>query len=334
MLVNLLHLLAFLALAFAEKSGPALNWKSVAIDASGKFQVAAAAYNNDLHQGYPIYLSDNYGVSWRQSKSPEFDWVNVYSDSTGQTLIAYATHNSSYIPPLQISTDRGNTWTDGAYTSGWKFTSEITGDSNSTLWTVLNPQFYYSSDIGKNWHPATGFSDASVLDGAVDSTGYYRYVVTDYDGFFASYDGQNWQLTTLGNAEIFTSVETDPTGQYVFVLNSKTLKYSTDYAHTWTDLQNFAGSGSPVVIPTFLKITSDHKFVYMLQKSSSSSPTTNLVRFTVSSKTSTIVFSTNNTVNDVAISATSYSMIVSTNASAFYTTKNSGITWMTHTISA
>eukprot|EP01040_Poterioochromonas_malhamensis_P012736 gene12736-13951_t len=92
MLVNLLLLLAFLALALAEKTKgvPTIYWKSVAIDASGKYHVAAAAYNNDWDQGYPLYLSDDYGVNWKQSKSPEIDWRNVYSDSTGQLLIGYA----------------------------------------------------------------------------------------------------------------------------------------------------------------------------------------------------------------------------------------------------
>ncbi len=49
MLVNLLLLIAFLVVAFAEKSGPALNWQSVA---SGKYHVAAAAYNNEWDKGY------------------------------------------------------------------------------------------------------------------------------------------------------------------------------------------------------------------------------------------------------------------------------------------
>eukprot|EP01040_Poterioochromonas_malhamensis_P019023 gene19023-22370_t len=51
-----------MSMTFAEKAGPVLNWKGVAIDASGKYYVAAAAYNNDWDQGYPIYLSDDYGV--------------------------------------------------------------------------------------------------------------------------------------------------------------------------------------------------------------------------------------------------------------------------------
>ncbi len=51
MLMNLLLLLiAFLALALTEKSCLALNWKSVTIDASGEYQVAAAAFNDDWDQ--------------------------------------------------------------------------------------------------------------------------------------------------------------------------------------------------------------------------------------------------------------------------------------------
>mmetsp|Transcript_18641 Transcript_18641/g.20266 ORF Transcript_18641/g.20266 Transcript_18641/m.20266 type:complete len:340 (-) Transcript_18641:167-1186(-) len=338
MLVNLLLLLAFLALAFAEKAGPALNWKSVAIDTSGKYHVAAAAYNNDWDQGYPLYLSDDYGVNWRQSKSPEIDWRNVYSDSTGQLLIGYAVYNSfssSSYPPLYISKDRGNTWETGSSTSSTSFGNDITG-TNSTLWTVISYNLYYSSDIGKNWYKSTnlvnqqGNAYALVRDGAVDPTGKHRYVVADA-GFYASHN--SGQTYTPNYSFVFNSVETDSTGQYVFILNAATLQYSTDYASTWTVLKDFTVSGSPVVTATFLKVTSDNKYVYMLQKSSSSSTTTNLVRFTVSTKSSATVFSTTNTVNDVAVSATGNSIIVSTTASLFYTTNNSGSTWMTHTIS-
>eukprot|EP01040_Poterioochromonas_malhamensis_P015598 gene15598-17484_t len=151
------------------------------------------------------------------------------------------------------------------------------------------------------------------------------------DGLCFSHN--NGQTYTKNFSFPANAIETDSTGQYVFVLNSKNLQYSTDYASTWTVLQDFTVSGSLVVTTTFLKITAGHKYVYMLQKSSSSSTTTNLVRFTVSSKASATIFSTTNTVNDVAVSATGNSIIVSTTANLFYTTNNSGSTWMTHTIS-
>eukprot|EP01040_Poterioochromonas_malhamensis_P015599 gene15599-17485_t len=333
MLVNLLLLLTFLAVAFA---GPALNWQSVAIDASGKYHIAAAAYNNDWAQGYPIYLSDDYGVSWRQSKSPGLDWRNVYSDSTGQLLIGYAAYNSfssSSSPPLYISKDRGNTWTAGSTTAGYPFTSDIT-KTNSTLWTVLNLSLYASTDYGKVWTITGKFMIQQntvytpVRDASLDATGQHRYVVCD-DAFFASHNS-GASYTPYYNL-LFKSVETDSTGQYVFLLNAATLQYSSDYASTWTVLKDFTVSGAPVVTPTFLKITSDNKYVYMLQKSSSSSTTTNLVRFTVSSKASKTVFSTSYWVNDVAISASANSMSVSTTSNLLYTTNNAGTTWMNHT---
>ncbi len=334
MLVNLLLLIAFLALAFAEKAGPALNWKGVAIDASGKYHVAAAAYNNDWDQGYPIYLSDDYGVNWRQSKSPAIDWVNVYSDSTGQFLLGYAAYNSfssSSSPPLYISKDRGNTWETAAYFSA---PFDIIG-TNASLWTVSGTYSYTSDDVAKTWYMTGKIINGSgnyvkVTDIAVDSTDKHRYMTCDGGLCFSHNSGQTYTSNFSFPA---TAIEIDSTGQYVFVLNSKNLQYSTDYASTWTVLQDFTVSGSPAVTTNFLKITADHKYVYMLQKSSSSSTTTNLVRFTVSSKSSKTLFSTTNTVNDVAISATGNSIIVSTTANLFYTTNNSGTNWTTHTIS-
>lgn len=338
MLVNLLLLIAFLGVAFAEKSGPALNWQSVAIDSSGKYHVAAAAYNNEWDKGYPIYLSDDYGVSWKQSKSPEFDWRNIYSDPTGQLLIGFAVYNnySSFsTPPLQISKDRGNTWTTGADTTSFWVRNEITA-SNSSLWTVVNSGWYESADVGKHWSKVANIVNkqstayVSIADGSVDWSGQHHYV--SCDGAFAASHNSGQSYTTYWSV-LSTSVETDPTGQYVFILTDKSLSYSADYASTWTVLKDFTVSGSLVVTPTFLKITSDHKYVYLLEKSSSTSTTTTLVRFTVSSKSSKTVFSTSYTVNDVAISDTGNSMIISTTSNLFYTTKNSGSNWTTHTIS-
>eukprot|EP01040_Poterioochromonas_malhamensis_P017090 gene17089-19561_t len=341
MLTNLLLLLAFLALAFAEKSTSTLSWRTVAIDASGKYHVAAATFNNDLKQGYPIYLSDDYGANWRQSKSPTLDWRNVYSDSTGQLLIGYAGYNSlssSSYPPLYISKDRGNTWTTGAATNSYSltFNNDITS-TNSTLWTVMNSNLYSSNDVAKTWVQSTKIINpsgyvATVDDASLDSTGTNRYVTCD-GGFCASHNSGSSYTGVYNQPEPIHSVETDSTGQYVFTLSSGYLKYSTDHGSTFAVLKDYSVTGSPFVQTTFLKITSDHKYVYVIEKTSSTTSTDtiyDLVRVTVSSKTSTTLLSTSN-LNDVAISATGTSILVST-TSKLYTTSNSGSSWTTHTI--
>lgn len=342
MLTNLLLLLTFLAVTFAEKSTPALNWKTVAIDASGKYHVAAPAFNNDLKQGYPIYLSDDYGANWRQSKSPTLDWRNVYSDSTGQLLIGYAVYNSlssSSYPPLYISKDRGNTWTTGAATNSYSltFSNDITS-TNSTLWTVMNSNLYYSNDVAKTWVQSTKIINpygyvATIDHASLDSTGTNRYVTCD-GGFCASHNGGSTYTGVYNQPEPLHSVETDSTGQYVFTLSSGYLKYSTDHGSTFVVLKDYSVAGSPYVQTTILKITSDHKYVYLIEKTSSTTSTAtiyNLVRLTVSSKSSTTLLSTTNW-TDFAISGTGTSIIVST-TSNLYTTNNSGSSWTTHTIS-
>ncbi len=178
----------------------------------------------------------------------------------------------------------------------------------------MNSGWYESFDVGKHWSKVANIVNkqsnayVSITDGSVDWSGQHHYV--SCDGAFAASHNNGQSYTTYWSV-LSTSVETDPTGQYVIILTDKSLSYSADYASTWTVLKDFTVSGSPVVTPTFLKITSDHKYVYLLEKSSSTSTTTTLVHFTVSSKSSKTVFSTSYTVNDVAISDTGNSMIIS-----------------------
>mmetsp|Transcript_18638 Transcript_18638/g.20263 ORF Transcript_18638/g.20263 Transcript_18638/m.20263 type:complete len:342 (-) Transcript_18638:148-1173(-) len=341
MLVNLLLLLAFLALAFAEKAGPALNWKSVAIDTSGKYHVAAAAYNNDWDQGYSIYLSDDYGANWSQSKSPSLDWRNIYSDSTGQLLIGYAAYNSftsSSYPPLQISKDRGNTWTTGASTSSLSFNKDITAAGNSsTLWTVLNSNLYSSTDDGKTWASTTkilnakGTGYAVIGDGSVDSTGKHRYVTCD-GGFCASHNsGQTW---TTNWSLLASSVETDATGQYVFILTDKAIQYSSDYGSTFTITKDYTVPySSKNLDSTILKISSDHQYVYTLENLYFSSTSWNIARYSLSTKATTYLLTTYDTINDFAFNDAGTNLVVSTTNGKLLTTTDSGFHWTTHNLS-
>lgn len=82
------------------------------------------------------------------------------------------------------------------------------------------------------------------------------------DGGFCS-PHNSGQTYTKNWSFLVTSVESDSTGQYVFILTDKYLQYSSDYASTWTVLPDFTVSDAPVVTPTFLKITSDNKYVYL-----------------------------------------------------------------------
>eukprot|EP01040_Poterioochromonas_malhamensis_P012740 gene12740-13955_t len=334
MLVNLLLLLACLVLAFAEQGSSSIPWKSVALDASGKFQVAAAGYNYNLYKGYPIYLSDDYGSNWKQSKSPALDWRNVYSDSTGQTLVAYAVYNSrisSSTPPLYVSKDRGNTWTTAAPTTNTSFVNDITGNQ-TTLWTVTNSNLYYSNDDAKTWYQSTNIKNkkgtgyAVIGDFSIDTTGQHRYVICDGYLCFSDNSGQSY-LTGL----TATSVETDPSGQYVFALTDNSLWYSINSGYIFQEIKDYTKSGSnATVVPTFLKISSDHKYIYTLEKLYSSSngvTTTYVTRFPVDNPVSSHLLSTTYTITDVAISNNGKTILVSTSDGFLHLTTNGGTNW-------
>ncbi len=339
MICNLLIVFAFLAFAFADKvkETEKLNWKSVAIDASGKYHVAVAAYNNELKKGYPFYLSNDYGDHWFPSNSPKLDWRNVYSDSTGQTLIAYAEYDpvasSSSIPPLYITTNRGGSWQTGASTVDFPVTNEIAGNSNRTLWTSVNSHLYSSNDLGSTWTVSTNIpstSSVAVIGSsvAVDSTGQYIYIICD-GGLCISQDGGK---TFQANYNYFVkTVATDPTGQYVAILTDKYLNFSNDFGTTWKNVKDYTVPGVTAVPKDFLKVIADHNHVFTVESSLETVISYSLVRYDVATYTQRTLFEFFNDVNDIAISSSGKSMVMSTvEEGALFSTSDSGATWWMH----
>ncbi len=156
-------------------------------------------------------------------------------------------------------------------------------------------------------------------DAAVDTSGKHRYVTCD-GGFCSPHNSgqtytKNWSFLVTPLVNMFLSWLTNT---YNILLITRLLGLFYRISLLWCTSRD-------------TQITSDNKYVYLWEKSSSSSTTTNLVRFTISSKSSKTVFSTSYWVNDVAISATANSMSVSTTSNLLYTTNNAGTTWMNHT---
>jgi len=343
MICNLLIVFAFLAFAFADKvkETEKLNWKSVSIDDSGKYHVAVAAYNNESKKGYPFYLSNDYGESWFQSTSPQLDWRNVYSDSTGQTLIGYAEHNSlasSSVPPLYISKNRGGSWKSGASTVDFPVTNDIAGNNNGTLWVSVNSHLYSSSDFGSTWTISTNIpvkdasSSAAVIGSsvAVDSTGQYIYIICD-GGLCISQDGGKTFQADYKN--IIKFVTTDSTGQYVAVLTDKSLRYSTYYASNWKDIKTYTNFKVTAVPKNFLKMISPHKYIITVEATPGTVTTYRVMQYDIGNiyPTEITLFTFYDDVNDIAVSSSGKSMVLSTvDAGVLYSTKDSGASWLVH----
>ena len=107
---NLLLVTAVLCSAnsgFAQtwtKTGPGINWSSVAASADGN-KMAVAGNNS-------IYLSTNSGATWQPSSAPSRYWSSIASSADGSKLVAAAVQGGAAPIPggIYTSTNSGAAW--------------------------------------------------------------------------------------------------------------------------------------------------------------------------------------------------------------------------------
>ena len=83
----------------SSQSGLNVNWKFVAISASGEYQSAVVF-------GGSIWYSTDYGVTWTESSSGTADWNSIAMSASGEYQSAVVFGGS-----IWYSTDYGVTWT-------------------------------------------------------------------------------------------------------------------------------------------------------------------------------------------------------------------------------
>lgn len=130
--------------------GQAHPYKSIAISADGQY-VAAAAYNN-FNTPYLFYSTD-YGATFTQKNFAYSKADGIAISDDGQ-IIAVA-HNSPNIYNIPVSTDGGDTWTDGNQAGEWRSiamsadgTKMIACEYSSTTYTGY---VWLSDDTGATW---------------------------------------------------------------------------------------------------------------------------------------------------------------------------------------
>jgi Immunoglobulin domain len=138
----------------------------VASDSTGQYMAIATGSSTSLVGG--IYLSSDYGLSWKNSTVPSLTiytqippypyWVSLSINSTGQYIYAASSSGSIY-----SSADYGNTW-NLIYTISANLKSIITDTTGSTvIVTTKSLVNYVSSNYGKSWAQTTVPSNLNLM---------------------------------------------------------------------------------------------------------------------------------------------------------------------------
>jgi hypothetical protein len=212
---------------------------------------------------FAIRYSTNYGTSWNDGNvsSTLLYWFSICGTTNGSKLFAFGRTGTSgnQILVLYTSVNQGATWTQvtsGTFT-GLNAVNRVrcSGDGKYLIANVGNVgtgvRYLSSSDSGATWELKTinATIDTGFTQGVnVSRSGAVQYITWTYqDGnvsrVYRSLDyGTTWTQVNQNNGnELFTYIESDSTGRFVWVaryVNINTLGSagyrSDDYGVTWS----------------------------------------------------------------------------------------------------
>ena len=237
------------------------GWTSIASSADGTKLVAVGAYiwdgGGNMYVPFPIYTSDDSGLTWMQTSAPSNVWASVASSADGTRLAAAVGDPYEGNPgSIYISTDSGSTWTQTSAPSNiW---SSIAASADGTKLiaagadALYNPgQIYTSANSGATWSRANAPSNfwASVASSA-DGTklaaviGGPTYAVSPGSIYTSADSGATWAQTTAPS-NVWSSIASSADGTKlvaavgVYGYGSGSIYISADSGATWTQ------SGAP-----------------------------------------------------------------------------------------
>jgi photosystem II stability/assembly factor-like uncharacterized protein len=169
-----------------------LNWWGIASSSTGQYVVAVtngySDYGTQITGGY-IFVSSDYGATWKNASAPYYSYSSVSSDTTGQYLLA--TLENAVIQ----SSDYGMTWTRTIISQGYLDTVSSASSSSGQYLYVASSEAYsesqimYSTNGGTTWNVSTASPTVTWSSVSCDSTGQYLtgtvmngevYVSSDY----------------------------------------------------------------------------------------------------------------------------------------------------------
>jgi hypothetical protein len=173
---------------FERASGaPTGIWKSVAMSyTTGQFVTASQQYGH-------LYLSSDFGQSWKVSTVPRSSWNQVGVSSDGQYQVACGSE-----APIYLSSDYGENWSATGFTGNWTGIA-ISGDGQYVVAGHYASHIYYSSDFGQTFtQSATSGQRAWISVHMAGISGYVTALAVT-SGIFHSTDfGQTWSAKSVG----------------------------------------------------------------------------------------------------------------------------------------
>ena len=199
------------------------SWKSVAISADGKKQVAVVTSSTK------IYYSTNYGVTWNASTTTfgSLTWQSVTCSADGSRMVAVATGNKPY-----LSTDFGANWGSmSAGTSGNWTAIASSVDGSRLVGTISGSSIQVSANSGASW--TTVSATKSWTGAACSADGMTMVVCATGDYIYTSSNGgSTWTMRDSSRGWSSVACSADGTIM-VATVTSGSIYTSYDSGVTW-----------------------------------------------------------------------------------------------------
>ena len=250
-------------------------WNSIASDYTGKYAIAGS-------ESAGVYLSSNYGSSWRlvetlPSTINRF-WY-VASNSTGSKLVACQTLGFVY-----LSADSGTNWTQQNIQSGgnYNWTNVSCNASGSTVIVCEINMMYITTNSGGTWNTLNPLFPSILPFNAKisnDSSGNILFAAINNDYIYRSTNaGSSWSQLSSAIKD-WNSIACNSTGSVIIVCTNNQggnnlIYLSVDSGNVWNQLNtnqlpqinNFArvacnASGSTLVVSNYSQTSSGGVFI-------------------------------------------------------------------------
>ncbi|NDG33385.1 hypothetical protein EB118_25435, partial [bacterium] len=241
---------------FNLSSAPNTTFNYISCDSTGKY-VTAVINNGTTYYG--IYISNDYGTTWRQARMIDntltpnqyYNAISVSGNGRYQVVVIMMLlpSNSS----VYVSNNYGENWSNvipNPSSNSW-VSINYSGQYQSIVAFNVEPP-KYSHDYGLTWNKARDMSNNILPNGewssiAVSSTGQYQTATikantanSSTNIYYSTNYGVNWSIAKLIDdtnlpSVSYVNVGMSADGQYqVCVAYNNNIFYSTNFGKNWT----------------------------------------------------------------------------------------------------
>jgi len=244
-------------------------WCAVSSDSTGAKLVAVGAGCTS------VWISDDFGATWKKTAAPSQPYGGLYSDPTGMKLVAGEAYNSATVTKhgLMVSSDRGVTWTSAMYNNEAsttfydESTVKISGSGSKLLTVQGSRKLMKSSDSGLTWYgvdniPYKNTYGYNGYASAMSGSGSVWYALNDVQEVYVSKNtGSTWTKANTNATYEWKNFVTDSTGSILYANTQLSFHVSFDYGTTLTSIHTWPGSYSFV---TDITTDPNGKYCYVL----------------------------------------------------------------------